>query len=329
VAGTEDPMLPVQRVDMITSDVDVVSAAIGQVFAQHRMRIRRDTRAPMDGCLRSAAAGPLNAGLIRQVGMDYQAQAGPVDGLLAAVVVRGTATVTSAREQVAATGGGTMLLPLNAEFTTDSRDIASLVVKLPWEAAAGLAEEHAGLPAADLRFESIAAVSETAGGLFAQTARFVYAELVSSGIAALSPLVAHEMTRLAASAMLATFPNTTMTVPYLRSPGRVPSAAVRLAADYMHGSPDLPVTLAAIARQAGASPRALQHAFRRYYGTTPMTYLRQIRLERAHQDLQAADPSAGDTVAAIARRWGWAHPGHFAAVYRQRYGIPPGRTLRG
>ena len=57
MAGTEDPMLPVQRVDMITSDVDVVSAAIGQVFAQHRMRIRRDTRAPMDGCSRLRRAG--------------------------------------------------------------------------------------------------------------------------------------------------------------------------------------------------------------------------------------------------------------------------------
>jgi hypothetical protein len=96
VTGTEDSMLPVQRVDMTTSDVDVVSDAIGQVFAQHRMRIRRDTQAQMDGCLRSAAAGPLNAGLIRQVGMDYQAQADPVDGLLAAVVVRGSTTLTSA-----------------------------------------------------------------------------------------------------------------------------------------------------------------------------------------------------------------------------------------
>lgn len=237
--------------------------------------------------------------------------------------------MTSATEQVAAARGGVLLLPLDTQFTTASSSVACTLVKLPWEAAADLAEEHAGLPAADLRFESIAAVSDAACRLFAQTAQFVYAELVSSGVTALSPLVAHEMTRLAASALLTTFPNSTMTIPYLRGPGRLPPAASRRAADYMHSHAGRPLTLTGIAEQAGITPRALQHAFRRHYGTTPMAYLRQIRLERAHQDLQAAGPSAGDTVAAIARRWGWAHPGHFAAVYRQRYGVRPGRTLRG
>ena len=33
-------------------------------------------------------------------------------------------------------------------------------------------------------------------------------------------------------------------------------------------------------------------------------YLRQVRLGQAHRQLQAADPAAGATVAAIARRWG-------------------------
>jgi AraC-like DNA-binding protein len=203
------------------------------------------------------------------------------------------------------------------------------VVKLPWEAAADLAEEQTGLPAADLRFESIKTVSGAARGIFAQTARFIYAQLVSSGVTTLNPLVAHELTRLTASALLTAFPNTTMTIPYLCGPGHVPSAAVRRAADYIHSHADRLLTLTDIARQAGTTPRALQHAFRRHYGTTPMSYLRQVRLEQAHQDLRAADPAAGDTVAAIARRRGWIHPGYFAAAYRRQYGVPPGRTLRG
>ena len=40
----------------------------------------------------------------------------------------------------------------------------------------------------------------------------------------------------------------------------------------------------------------------------------------------AATPD--DTVASIARRWGFAHPGRFAAAYEAKYGQPPGRTLR-
>jgi AraC-like DNA-binding protein len=59
-----------------------------------------------------------------------------------------------------------------------------------------------------------------------------------------------------------------------------------------------------------------------------MGYLRQVRLERAYAQLQAADPAGGSTVAAVARRWGWANPAHFAAAYRQRFGVPPSHTLR-
>jgi hypothetical protein len=33
-----------------------------------------------------------------------------------------------------------------------------------------------------------------------------------------------------------------------------------------------------------------------------MGYMRQVRLEQAHRQLQAADPAAGATIAAIARR---------------------------
>ena len=136
------------------------------------------------------------------------------------------------------------------------------------------------------------------------------------------------MTRLAAAAILAAFPNTTMAIPYLRSPGRVPSAAARLAAEFIDVYACQPLTLTGIAAQVGVTPRALQYAFRRQYDTTPMGYLRRVRLERAHQDLLAAEPAAGTTVAAVARRWGFSRPDRFAAAYRTAYGRPPGHTLR-
>ncbi len=89
-----------------------------------------------------------------------------------------------------------------------------------------------------------------------------------------------------------------------------------------------PLTLADIAAQAAVTPRALQYAFRRKYDTAPMSYLRQVRLERACQDLLGADPAAGHTVAAIARRWGFTRQDRFAAAYLAVYGRPPSHTLR-
>ena len=83
-----------------------------------------------------------------------------------------------------------------------------------------------------------------------------------------------------------------------------------------------------MAEAAGVTGRALQMAFMRHYDTTPTGYLRRVRLERAHRELKDADPAVGVTVAAIARRWGWANPSHFAAAYRQVYGEFPRHTLR-
>ncbi|GII04215.1 helix-turn-helix domain-containing protein [Planobispora takensis] len=57
-----------------------------------------------------------------------------------------------------------------------------------------------------------------------------------------------------------------------------------------------------IAEAVGTSARAIQYAFRRHHDTTPTGYLARVRLERAHRELQAVDPSAGTTVAAIAHR---------------------------
>ncbi|MEV6492897.1 helix-turn-helix domain-containing protein, partial [Actinoplanes sp. NPDC051633] len=67
--------------------------------------------------------------------------------------------------------------------------------------------------------------------------------------------------------------------------------------------------------------------FRRHLGDTPMAYLQQVRLQRAHDDLVAADPNT-DTVSAIAHRWGFAHLGRFALSYRARYQETPSQTLR-
>ncbi|MFB9692453.1 helix-turn-helix domain-containing protein [Amorphoplanes digitatis] len=61
--------------------------------------------------------------------------------------------------------------------------------------------------------------------------------------------------------------------------------------------------------------------------TTPARYLRRVRLTHTHHDLTNADPTHGDGVGAIARRWGFGNLGRFADYYRAVYGCPPADTL--
>lgn len=84
-------------------------------------------------------------------------------------------------------------------------------------------------------------------------------------------------------------------------------------------------TAADMAEIAGTSVRRLQEAFSEYVGSSPSACLRDIRLDRAHADLAAG----GTTVADVAFRWGFSHPGRFAAAFRKRYGVTPTEVLRG
>jgi AraC-like DNA-binding protein len=102
---------------------------------------------------------------------------------------------------------------------------------------------------------------------------------------------------------------------------------VKRAIDLLEGQPERPWTVTELARVVSVRARTLQEGFHQYVGTPPMTYLREVRLERAHKELVAADPMQ-TTVAAVACRWGFAHLGYFAGEYRKKYVVKPSDTLR-
>ncbi|MFC5066032.1 AraC family transcriptional regulator [Actinomycetospora atypica] len=102
---------------------------------------------------------------------------------------------------------------------------------------------------------------------------------------------------------------------------------VRRAVDVIRDDPALPFTPAGLARLAGASTRTLHDGFRRHLDTTPMAYLRLVRLQRAHAELRLAEPG-GTTVAEVAHRSGFSHVSRFSEAYRRVYGRAPSATLR-
>ncbi len=80
-----------------------------------------------------------------------------------------------------------------------------------------------------------------------------------------------------------------------------------------------------LARIANASVRALENAFRRFRGCTPMEAVTRQRLERARRVLQSAPP--GVTVTEVATASGFFHLGRFATRYREAFGESPSQTL--
>jgi transcriptional regulator GlxA family with amidase domain len=109
-------------------------------------------------------------------------------------------------------------------------------------------------------------------------------------------------------------------------PTRAP-AAVQSAMAFMDAHAAEPIGLADVAGAAQLSPRAVQAAFRRHLGTTPLGYLRATRMARAHADLQSARAGDGETVSTVANRWGFSQLSRFARDYKERYGVSPRETL--
>ena len=113
----------------------------------------------------------------------------------------------------------------------------------------------------------------------------------------------------------------------LMNPAPCSASQIKPAVDVIEAHPERPFTVAALAEVAAVSVRTLQHGFQRDLDMSPMSYLRQVRLARAHRDLSAFGPDQV-TVTQIAHKWGFGHVSRFAAAYRARYGVGPSTTLR-
>jgi len=101
---------------------------------------------------------------------------------------------------------------------------------------------------------------------------------------------------------------------------------VRRAEAFMRANAGMPLTIAEIAEAAGCSVRALQIAFQRFRGTTPMRGLQQARLEQARTEMLRAGQT--ESLARIAAEHGFSSPTRFAQSFRRKYGVYPSEMLR-
>jgi AraC-like DNA-binding protein len=101
---------------------------------------------------------------------------------------------------------------------------------------------------------------------------------------------------------------------------------VRRAEEFIRGQAGEDIGLSDIAGAAGVNSRTLNAGFRRFRDTTPITFLRDVRLDQARRLLQAPNRWTTVTTAALACNLG--HLGRFAQAYAERFGERPSETLR-
>ncbi|WP_026316668.1 helix-turn-helix transcriptional regulator [Actinokineospora enzanensis] len=216
--------------------------------------------------------------------------------------------------------------PVTVEWRGAAGAIETIGIDLPLVAAI-LATDPEALPPR-VRFTGYRPVTPAAARHWRRTVDHVTRDVLGNPEAALNDLVLGNTARLLAATALTTFPNTAVVESRTCDRTDATPAILRQAISFIESHAAADITLLDIAAATHVTARAVQYAFRRHLDTTPMSYLRKVRLAHAHRDLLGADPTR-DTVTAVAARWGFTHPGRFATTYRSTYGQSPSNTLRG
>ncbi len=177
-----------------------------------------------------------------------------------------------------------------------------------------------------VRFTGPVPVSAAMSGSLDATERFVRHLLCTPETASVPALVS-AAGRMVATAILATFPYELPVESVEGEHGEEQPAVLRQSVEFIHANAAGDIGVADIAAAVFVTPRTIQYMFRRHLDTTPSAYLRTVRLARAHEELVAGDKTL-TTVAGTAARWGFAHTGRFAVLYRETYGESPHETLR-
>lgn len=191
-----------------------------------------------------------------------------------------------------------------------------------------LADTTQGRARRPVRFTSYEPVSPQAAAQWRVTYAYVRDTMLASpDDAAAESLIAAGAARLLVATALAAFPNNALTDPTIEDRHDAHPATLRRAVAFIDENAHLDVSVADVAAAASVTIRAVQLAFQRHMGTSPMDYLRRVRLDHARQDLMRAGPDGELTVTAVAYRWGFRSSSRFAAAYRRAYGVSPSHTL--
>ncbi|MFF4364823.1 AraC family transcriptional regulator [Streptomyces sp. NPDC001594] len=265
--------------------------------------------------------------IVDELAFDYTMSydAGCLERICLLTMHQGTvADTTGGKEEIHGPGETFLIAQPDRPYTGEVRGAAYTITMFD----PGLLTAVAGGPdGGPVRLTGQRALDAAGNRILERTVAYLRDD-VMAGPAADQPLVVAGAVRLLASAALSAFPHTDLvTTPARIDRGDATSDTLRRAMDFIEANADRDIGLAEIAASIPLTPRAVQYAFRRHAGTTPLAHLRRVRLARAHDELKTADPSTSSVIA-IAAKWGFGNPGRFAVEHRAAYGVSPATLLR-
>ncbi|NIY76850.1 AraC family transcriptional regulator [Thalassospira sp. HF15] len=250
------------------------------------------------------------------------------DGLLLYMVTSGSGIAQHCGEEFTFSSGQGFMRDLAEPISAQEDNFGAFVLRLSKEKLKNYARSVVGedIELPGLEFDPVMVSTTPGWNIFRSTVHYVAETLDGPLHEMQNPIVTTQMNDILTAQCLSLLPNSYQDIINGRSIAAVVPYYVKRARDYIHAHADKKLGLADISAAAGCGYRGLQKGFMDAFGTTPMAYLRTVRLKRVRAILKS-EPY-GKTVSEIAQKWGFTHMGRFAQDYYREFGELPSETIR-
>lgn len=299
-----------------SNKIDETQDMLATAIVPHRLEPASDV---IDASLHRIALGDFSVLLLRYGAQVVVLPKPSDDVVLVIIVLSGEFIVSDQMSRFTARVGDAVILEsFQGLQLTASPDVETLIVPLPRAAIARAAEALSGQSAPrHYGFDRHFPLNASGGMALSQLLQYLIVQAMAGNMALdklATTLLTHHLLLNHSDVMRRANFQRAQTVPYY----------VRRAEAFMAKNFQERLSLECLAKHAGVSLRTLTAGFRRHCGASPLSMLRDIRLDRAREQLQ--DPQ-GSSVTDVAMRFGFGHLGRFASVYRARFGECPSTTL--
>ncbi|MBS0367855.1 MAG: AraC family transcriptional regulator [Proteobacteria bacterium] len=282
---------------------------------------------------------PINARLhyrkVRDVGFGRITYGGAVDidpgcfdsFYLAQVPLSGREVIDVGGQTVCSSGkAGSVINATSPSVIHHEVNTEKLVVRIEREVLERSCIQHLGRALRQpIEFLPSMMLDGVAGSRWTGLLRWIYESLALDEQCFDSPIMAAQVEQAVIATLLTCQPHN-YTEELTGEERSIAPAFVKRIERYIEDNADQPITIVDLAEHAGVSSRSIFNGFRRFRNTSPMLYLKEVRMRRVNEELKRLSPS-DTTVTAVAYHWGFTHLGHFTTDYKRRFGESPSQTL--
>lgn len=312
-----------------STDLDEVRESIASIFAPHEFAIE-GRHEQLHASVAAATCGDLRVAHVAfgDVKLRVKSSEENADGLVLYLVTSGSGVLQHVGRELEFSAGDGYFRDLAAPISAREEDFGGFAFSM----SKGKLKNHArsligeAVDLLQMRFELDVDFTTPGGRVVLNTIHYI-ANALDNGLTELdNPVVNTHMQDLLFSQLLTLLPNSYQDICNGRFMTTVVPYHVKRAREYIHGHADQKLGIADLATATGCSYRALQRGFMDAYGTSPMAYVRIVRLKRIRALLLRGQGDS--TITDIAKKWGFAHMGRFAQAYYQEFGEYPSETVR-